>query len=69
MSNIQELIKESKSVFRNELSEFIYFRTYSRWKEDEKRRETWVETVDRYIEFMKENLGYKLSKEEYAELD
>src|SRR5690606_6808099 len=33
-----------------------------------KRRETWIETVDRYIAFMRENLGEKLSEEEYAEV-
>ena len=29
-------------------SEFIYLRTYSRWVEEKKRRETWDETVNRY---------------------
>jgi ribonucleoside-triphosphate reductase (thioredoxin) len=31
--------------------EFIFKRTYSRWLEDQKRRETWDETVDRYAIF------------------
>src|SRR5262249_1072766 len=31
-------------------------------------RETWVETVDRYVNFMRENLGEKLTKREYAEV-
>lgn len=35
-------------------------RTYARWIESEKRRENWPETVDRYMSFMKENLGDKL---------
>jgi len=68
MSKLQELIKASKSYFKNELSEFIYFRTYSRWKGDENRRETWIETVDRYVDFMKENMGTKLTKEEYSKI-
>ncbi|MEJ2689486.1 MAG: ribonucleoside-triphosphate reductase [Deltaproteobacteria bacterium] len=50
------------------LSEFIYYRTYSRWIEDKKRRETWVETVDRYLYFMREKLGDRLRSEEYEEL-
>lgn len=65
---VRHLTAESRQYFRNSLAEFVYFRSYSRWKEDEGRRETWVETVDRYIDFMKENLGTKLKEEEYAEL-
>ena len=46
-------IEEQKSTyFPNELSEFVYTRTYPRWIEDEKRRETYPETVSRYIEFV-----------------
>lgn len=66
--HVKELSDESKKYFRNALSEFIYYRTYSRWIESEGRRETWVETVDRYIGFMKENLGEKLTAAEYDEL-
>ncbi|MEK7195121.1 MAG: ATP cone domain-containing protein [Patescibacteria group bacterium] len=65
---IKKLSEESKKYFRNALSEFIYYRTYSRWIEEEGRRETWIETVGRYIDFMKENLDNKLSKEEYEEI-
>ncbi|MFA6354397.1 MAG: ATP cone domain-containing protein [Candidatus Paceibacterota bacterium] len=66
--HIKKLADESKKYFRNSLSEFIYYRTYSRWIEDEGRRETWIETVDRYIGFMRENLGDKLKDEEYSEI-
>ncbi len=38
--------------FRNPAAEFTYVRTYSRWIEAEKRRETWEETVQRYIDFI-----------------
>ena len=65
---VKRLVEESKKYFRNPLSEFVYYRTYSRWIEAEGRRETWIETVDRYMSFMRENLGEKLSEEEYAEL-
>lgn len=66
--HIAKLATESKKYFRNQLSEFIYYRSYSRWMEEEGRRETWIETVDRYMNFMKENLGNKLSEDEYAEI-
>jgi len=66
--NVKKLTKESKKHFRNNLAEFVYLRTYARWIEEEQRRETWIETVDRYMDFMKENLGDKLEASEYTEL-
>lgn len=41
-----------ETMFPNLLSEFIYVRTYSRWMDDELRRETWQETVGRYVDFL-----------------
>jgi ribonucleoside-diphosphate reductase alpha chain len=35
---------------------FIHVSRYSRWLEDKGRRETWVETVDRYMDFMRNHL-------------
>jgi len=35
---------------------FIAVSRYSRWLEDENRRETWVETVDRYVNFMRNHM-------------
>ena len=35
---------------------FIHISRYARWVEEKNRRETWVETVDRYINFMKDHL-------------
>lgn len=65
---VRKLASESKKHFRNPLGEFVYYRSYSKWIEGESRRETWVETVDRYVDFMKENLGSKLKDAEYAEV-
>jgi ribonucleoside-diphosphate reductase alpha chain len=65
---VQKFAAESKKYFKNALGEFIYYRTYSKWIQEENRRETWIETVDRYVSFMKENLGNKLKEEEYAEV-
>jgi len=67
-AKVRELATESKKYFQNELSEFIYYRSYSRWIDEENRRETWVESVDRYLAFMRENLGAKLKDSEYAEV-
>ncbi len=65
---VRKLASDSKQYFRNPLGELVYYRTYSRWIAEEGRRETWIETVDRYMDFMKENLGKKLKESEYAEV-
>ena len=39
-------------MFKNQVSEFIYKRTYSRWLEEENRREDWPETIERFISFI-----------------
>ncbi len=64
----RKLISDSKAYFRNQLAEFVYYRTYSRWVPEEGRRETWIETVDRFMDFMRENLGKKLTEKEYEEV-
>ncbi len=66
--NVRKLATDSKKYFRNALGEFVYYRTYSKWIDAESRRETWIETVDRYVSFMKENLGNKLTDKEYKEV-
>ena len=65
----RSLAQESSKYYEgNPLGEFVYLRTYARWMADENRRETWIETVDRYISFMRENLADKLTEVEYAEV-
>ncbi len=66
--HVKKITKESSKYFKNQLAEFIFYRTYARWVESEGRRESWIETVDRYVDFMKENLGSKLSVAEYKEV-
>jgi ribonucleoside-triphosphate reductase len=42
---------------------------YSRWIEEENRRETWTETVDRYVSFMRETeAGQKISKKDWSDI-
>jgi ribonucleoside-triphosphate reductase (thioredoxin) len=52
--------------------DFIHLSRYSRWLENEKRRETWEETVARYFKFfearLKDTNGYTLPKQLKAEL-
>jgi ribonucleoside-triphosphate reductase len=40
--------------------EFVRIRSYSRWVEEEKRREAWQESVDRYFAFMDKKFGDKI---------
>ncbi|NBV77560.1 ribonucleoside-triphosphate reductase [bacterium] len=68
-AHVKKLAEESAEYFKNNpLGEFVYLRTYARWIESEQRRETWIETVDRYVNFMKKNLGDKLTTREYNEV-
>ena len=52
---------------------FIALSRYARWKEDEQRRETWSETVQRYFDYMSNHLqsstGYKLPDTLRGELE
>src|SRR3989339_539080 len=65
---VRKITQQSKKYFKNPLAEFIYYRSYSRWREKDGRRETWIETVDRYMDFMKENVGKKLNEGEYKKV-
>ncbi len=64
----REKIRESSKYFKSPYQEFIFYQFYSRWSEKLGRRETWIEAIDRFVEYMKENLGDKLSEGEYEEV-
>ncbi len=53
------------NILPTDYQNFIALSRYARWKEDEQRRETWTETVQRYFDYMEDHLGanyaYKLS--------
>lgn len=53
--------------FPSYYEEFIYISRYSRWIEEEKRRETWHETVSRLVEYYHVNDG-KFTASEYKEV-
>lgn len=65
---VKELVMEGKKYFRNPLAEFVYYRTYAKWIDEEGRRETWTETVGRYVDFMRDNINGKLTESEYKEI-
>lgn len=41
--------------------EFVYVRSYARWLEEAKRRETWEDSVERYMDYMRHRVGSKVS--------
>lgn len=58
--------------FLTPYQEFIYKSRYSRWLDDEGRRENWDETVTRYLDFVKHHLStnhkYSLDSDLYSDL-
>lgn len=66
---VKQRIAESSTYFSTSYQEFIFYQFYSRWSDQLGRRETWVEAVDRFMDFMRERLGKKvLTEKEYAEV-
>jgi len=67
--DLQKLVDESMKTFDDNIARmFTYMRTYSRWIEEKGRRETWIETVDRYMNFMRNKVKDLLTEEEYNEV-
>ncbi len=65
---IKDTIAESSKYFKGSYQEFIFYQFYSRFRDELGRRETWIEAIDRFTDFMKEKLGKKLTNAEYAEV-
>ena len=66
--SVRQAVEASSKYFSSPYSEYIFYQFYSRWVPELGRRETWIETVDRYMAYMKENMEDKLSKAEYEEV-
>ena len=66
--SIKSAVEESSKYFNSAYSEYIFYQFYSRWIPELGRRETWIETIDRYMVYMKENLGNKLTTKEYSDV-
>jgi len=49
-------VQSNSNPFPSSYEEFIYKSRYSRWIEEEKRRENWPETVERYLDFISEHV-------------
>jgi len=64
----KKVFDESSSYFVSSYEEFIFYRTYSKWQDNLGRRETWVETIDRFMAYMKENLGKSFSDKDFTDV-
>jgi len=67
-AEVKAKIAESSKYFNTPYQEFIFYQFYARWREEFGRRETWVEAIDRFMDYMKENMGSKLTTPEYNEI-
>ena len=47
----------------NNYQEYIHLSRYARWNEEENRRESWEETVERYVGFFSSKFGEKYPKQ------
>lgn len=65
---VRDKVAESAAYFESSYQEFIFYQFYARWRDDLGRRETWLEAIDRFMDYMRERLGDKLNMAEYKEV-
>ncbi len=59
-AEVRDAFAESDQYFPTQLQKFQFYDKYSRFNYDLGRRETWVETVNRAVDFLKELSDYRL---------
>lgn len=65
---VQKAFAESSQYFPTALQQFQFFDKYSRFDYKQSRRETWMETVDRSVNFLKEISDNKLPDKDYDKI-
>ena len=65
---MKEKFLESSQYFETPLQQFQFFDKFSRYSYENKRRETWVETVDRSVDFLRELSQNKLEDSVYQKI-
>ena len=65
---VRDSIAASSKYFVSSYQEFIFYQFYARWRDEFGRRETWIEAIDRFMDYMQTKLGASLSKTEYKEV-
>lgn len=66
--SVKRAFKESEQFFKTPIQQFQFYNKYSRYDWDKGRRETWKETIDRAVDYLKELSENKLSGTEYNEI-
>lgn len=67
--DVKTSYKESSVYFPSPLQQFQFYDKYSRYNYEKGRRETWIETVQRAVAYLKELSRNKLSKEDYEDIE
>ncbi len=49
--------------------QFIFYQFYARWSEKHHRRETWEEAIARFMDYMRRQMGDRLTDAEYREVE
>jgi ribonucleoside-diphosphate reductase alpha chain len=57
---VREAFEESDKYFPTQLQKFQFYDKYARFSYEHGRRETWIETVDRAVDYLKELSDYRL---------
>mgnify|MGYP001009156544 FL=1 len=65
---IRKAFEESDAYFPTQLQKFQFYDKYSRFNYELGHRETWVETVDRASDYLRELSGSKLPEETYQRI-
>ncbi len=64
----RDVFQDNKKYFDNQMSEYVFYSKYSRWRDDLGRREVWSETVERACNYLIELSENKLSKRDYKRI-
>jgi ribonucleoside-diphosphate reductase alpha chain len=65
---VRSAFEEAKQYFPSPLQQFQFFDKYARFNYELGRRETWIETVDRAVDYMHELAGDRLPSETYQRI-
>lgn len=65
---VTQAFAESDAYFPTQLQKFQFYDKYSRFNYDLGRRETWLETVNRAVNYLKELSEYRLSADDYERI-
>ena len=65
---VDDAFARNKKYFSNQLSEYVFYSKYSKWRDDLGRREVWEETVQRSVDYLIELSRGMLSREDYQRI-